>query len=95
MDINSPEFQKAILDVIDIRIEKKFKELIKSDLILEKVGKVAVSSNGSMIQVYINNSQTAVEVKNPRSFSLSVGDFVAVVFPTFKNDNSKYIDRVL
>lgn len=94
LDINSPEFAKQLDSYIDLKIENKFKELI-NNVSLEKVGKVAVSGNGTVIQVYIENSTTAVEVKNPRSFSLVAGQLVVVVFPNFKNDNAKYIDRIL
>lgn len=97
MDFNSPEFAQFLIDLIDTRIEKKVPEIIKkqSGFIYEKTGKVAVSGNGSIIQVYIENSTTAVEVKNPSSFSLTAGQLVAIVFPNFKNDNAKYIGRIL
>lgn len=94
LDINSSEFAKQFDAYIDFKVEKKFKELINT-IHLESVGKVAISGNGTTIQVYINNSQTAVEVKNPRSFSLDKDQLVAIVFPNFRNDNSKYIDRIL
>jgi hypothetical protein len=94
LDINDPEFAKQFMSIIDVRVESKFKELIKG-LSTEKVGKVAVDGNGSTIQVYIGNSTTAVDIKNPRSFSLTAGQLVAVAFPNFKNDSTKYIDRIL
>jgi hypothetical protein len=97
LDLNSPEFAKFIIDIIDQRIDKKVPEIIKksSGFIYEKVGKVVTSGNGATIQIYIENSTTAVEIKNPRSLSLTAGQLVAIVFPNFKNDNSKYIDRLL
>lgn len=94
VDINSPVAAKELIKAIDARIEFKFKELVK-DLSLEKIGKVAVNGSGATIKVYINNSRTAVEVRNPRGFSLTAGQLVAVVLPNFRNDNSKYIDRIL
>jgi len=94
LDINSSEFAKQFINVIDARIEAKFKEL-KSTLSPEKVGKVAVNGSGATIQVYIGNSTTAVEIKNPRSFTLTAGQLVAVAFPNFKNDSTKFIDRIL
>jgi hypothetical protein len=94
IDINSPEVAKELVKAIDKRIEMKFKELVKG-LSIEKIGKMAAAGNGPVVQVYINNSPTAVEVKNPRGFSLVAGDLVAIVFPNFRNDSSKYIDRIL
>lgn len=61
----------------------------------EQVGKVVTSGSGATISVYINNSTTAVGIKNPRSFSLTTGQLVAIVRPNLKNDNSRYIDRIL
>ena len=94
LNIDDPEFAKQLMSVIDDRVEAKFKELVKG-LSLEKVGKVVTSGSGATIQVYISNSTTAVEVKNPRSFTLTANQLVAVVFPNFKNDSTKYIDRIL
>jgi len=94
LDINSPEFAKQLMNAIDDRVEVKFRELVKG-LSIEKVGKVAVTGSGATIQVYIGNSATAVEIKNPRSFSLTANQLVAIAFPNFKNDSTKFIDRIL
>lgn len=94
LDINSPEFAKQLVGIIDSRVEKKFKELVGT-LTSEVVGKVESLGDGTVISVYINNSDTAVGVKNPRSFSLTIGQLVVVKYPNFRNDNSKFIDRVL
>jgi len=94
LDINSLEFAKQFKTIIEDLTEKKFKELWKKNTSWS-VGKVVTSASTATIQIYINNSTTAVEVKNPRSFSLTEGQLVAVVFPNFKNDSQKYIDRIL
>lgn len=95
LDINSPEFAKQFNSLIRSIVRDELKKLVSSDLRLEKVGKVAVNGSGPTVQVYINDSATAVTVKNPRGFSLSAGQLVAVVFPNFKNDGAKYVDRIL
>lgn len=94
LDINSPEFAKQFDAQIRAIVRNEFKELVKG-LTVEKVGKVAVTGSGATIQVYIGNSTTAVEVNNPRSFSLTADQLVAVAYPNFKNDRTKYIDRIL
>lgn len=94
LDINSPEFAKQFEAEIRRIVRKEFNEL-KKGLALERVGKVAATGSGATIQVYIGNSTTAVEIKNPRSFSLTAGQLVAVVYPNFKNDSTKFIDRIL
>lgn len=93
MDINSPEFAKWFDSAIRDIVRDEFKKLVSS-LRFEVVGKVATSGSGATINCYINNSPTAVPVKNPRGFSLTAGQLVAVVYPNF-NENLKYIDRIL
>lgn len=94
LDINDPKVAKLLIESFRDIARKVFREEIVK-LNLEKIGKVAVTGNGATIQIYIENSTTAVEIKNPRSLSLTAGQLVAIVFPNFKNDNSKYIDRLL
>lgn len=94
LDINSPEFAKQLAAYIDSRVERKLREVLGKTKNWA-TGKVAVSGSGATISVYINNSTTAVDVKNPRSFSLTAGQLVAVVYPNWKQDNMMYIDRVL
>jgi len=94
LDINSLEFAKQFKTIIEDLTEKKFKELWKKNTNWS-VGKVVTSANTATIQLYINNSTTAVEVKNPRSFSLTTGQLVVVSSPNNKDDNMRYIDRVL
>lgn len=93
MDINSPEFAKWFDSAIRDIVRDEFKKLI-GNLRFEAVGKVATSGSGATINCYINSSPTAVPVKNPRGFSLTAGQLVAVVYPNF-NENLKYIDRIL
>jgi hypothetical protein len=95
LDMNSPEFAKQLDQVIRDIVRSEFKQLIASELKAEAVGKVAASSSGATVNVYINESTTAVKVKNPRGFNLTTGQLVAVRFPKFKNDNSKFVDRIL
>ena len=94
VDINSPEFAKQLIDIIDARIEKKVREALQKNLNWA-TAKVAVAGSGSTIQVYISNSTTAVSVRNPRGFSLSQGQLVVVIFPNWKQDSMAYIDRIL
>ena len=94
MDINSPEFAKMFIDVIDARVEKKLSEVLAQQRNWA-VGKVASGGSGATVSLYINNSTTAVDVKNPRSFTLVAGQLVAVIFPNGRNDQDKYIDRIL
>lgn len=93
MDINSPEFTKWFDSAIRDIVRDEFKKLVSS-LRFEAVGKVATSGSGTTVNCYINNSPTAVPVKNPRGFSLTAGQLVAIVYPNF-NENLKYIDRIL
>lgn len=90
----SKEFLQAIIDVIDERMELKFPELLRKNANWS-AGKVAENGSGSSISVYINKSRTAVDVKNPRSFSLTAGQLVMVISPNNKNDNMRYIDHIL
>jgi hypothetical protein len=94
LDINSPEFAKQLAAYIDSRVERKLREVLGKTKNWA-TGKVAVSGSGATISVYINNSTTAVDVKNPRSLSLTAGQLVAVIYPNWKQDNMAYIDRVL
>jgi hypothetical protein len=94
LDINSPEFAKQLTAIIDARVDKRVAEILRNTKNWA-TGKVAVSGSGATISVYINNSTTAVDVKNPRSLSLAAGQLVAVVYPNWKQDNMMYIDRVL
>ena len=94
MDLNSPVFAKQLDGVIREIVRSECKKII-SGLRFEVVGKVASSSSGSTVNVYVQDSTTAVSVKNPRGFSLTTGQLVAVVFPNLRNDNTKYIDRIL
>jgi hypothetical protein len=94
LDINSPEFAKQLTAVIDARVEKKLREVL-GKIKNWSTGKVATSGNGTTISVYINNSTTAVDIRNPRSLSLAAGQLVAVIYPNWKQDNMMYIDRVL
>lgn len=93
MDINDPKVVDILFDAIDKRVEEKFKELLQSNPSWVK-GKVATSGSGSTISCYISNSTTAVDVNNPRSFSLVAGDLVKINFPNNRNDRDKYIDFV-
>ena len=97
IDMNSPEFARILIEIMDTRIDKKVPEIIKnqSGFMYEKVGKVATSGSGATISVYIENSTTAVDIKNPNSLSLTAGQLVMITFPRFKNDNTKYINRLL
>ena len=94
MEVNSNEFADFLIDLIDTRIEKKFPELQKKN-INWSVGKVVTSGSGTTISVYINNSTTAVTIKNPNSLSLITGQLVVVISPNYKDDNMRYIDRIL
>ena len=58
------------------------------------IGKVVTSGSGETIQLYINNSTTAVDIKNPRGFSLTTGQLVVIESPNGKDDNMRYIDRL-
>lgn len=93
LDINSPEFAKQLSNIIRDIVNDELEKMI-TNLRFEAVGKVATSGNSATINCYINNSPTAVPVKNPRGFSLTAGQLVAVVYPNF-NENLKYIDRIL
>jgi hypothetical protein len=97
IDINDPivvqtlkEFVKTI--VSEDNAQKK-KEGYFSDQHLHC--KIAENGSGSTIKVYIDNSNTPVDVKNPRGFSLTTGQNVAVIFPNGRNDGDRYIDRIL
>ena len=94
LDINSLEFAKQFKTIIEDLTEKKFKELWKKNTNWS-VGKVVTSASTATIQLYINNSTTAVEIKNPRSFSLTTDQLVVVTSPNNKDDNMRFIDRVL
>lgn len=79
---------KMLLDSIGKLIDKKLKEF-KNSLIDEVTGKVASTSP---LKVYLRDDTTnAVEVRNPYSLTLAVGDLVRVRFPNFKNDANRYI----
>lgn len=92
MDINSPEFAQFFNDFIRDITRKEFLKKI-NNLIFTVVGKVAENGSGSVINCFINNSNTPVPVKNPRNLSLSAGQLVAIVYPNF-SDKGKYIDRI-
>lgn len=94
LDINDPKVAKLLIESFKDIARKVFREEIVK-LNLEKIGKVAVTGSGATIQIYIENSTTAVEIKNPRNFSLTEGQLIVIVFPNFKNDDGKYIDRIL
>ncbi len=95
MDSNvEMEMAKAIIDAIDDRMEKKLPELL-AKVKFQVVGKVVTAGSGTTISVYINNSTTAVTVQNPRSFSLTAGVLVGIIYPNLKLDNMAYIDRIL
>lgn len=88
------EFLQAIIDTIDIRMEKRLPELLAKQKNWVPA-KVATSGSGATISLYINNSTTAVEISNSRGFSLAAGQVVAVILPNNKHDNDRYIDRLL
>lgn len=93
-EMSDEQFGKEIAKLIDKRIYALVPKIIiqQQNLI---VGKVVTSGSGTTISVYINNATTAVDVKNPRSLSLTAGQLVAIIFPNGRNDNEKYVDRVL
>ena len=88
------EFLQAIIDAIDTRMEIKFPELQKK-YTNWATGEVVTGGSGTMIPVYINNSTTAVTIRNPNGLSLTAGKLVAVISPNYKDDNMRYIDRIL
>lgn len=94
MDINSPEFAKWLINLIDERADIKFNEKIKN-VGLEQKAKVATSGSGATISVYIENSTTATDIKNPCGFSLTEGQLVMIMRPTFQNNNTRFITRIL
>ena len=94
MDINSPEFADFLIDLIDTRQEINFPKL-QIKYLNWKTCKVAASGSGATVSVYVGNSTTAVNIKNPNSFSLTAGQLVAVISPNNKNDDARYIDRIL
>ena len=94
LDINDPAFAKQLHGIINDIVDARFDERIKS-LKLEVNAKVAISSSGATVSVYMaSDPTTAVVVKNPRSFSLTAGQLIAVAYPN-GNENLKYIDRIL
>ena len=94
IDINSPEFAKQLISVMrDVARQEARAEI--ANIKFERVGKVATSGSGATISVYIENSTTAVDIKNPNGLSLTAGQLVVITFPRFKNDNAKYINRLL
>lgn len=96
MNLNDPEFAKWFESLIRTIVQGEIKKFVKSGGIkFWDSAKVATSASTAIIQVYINNSTTAVGVRNPRSFSLTAGQLVAIVYPNFKMDNMAYIDRIL
>lgn len=93
-NLNDTAFIKEILSIIDLRIEKKVAELLAKQTNWA-AAKVATTGSGATVSLYINNSTTAVDAKNPRSFSLTAGQLVAVNYPNHKLDSMAYIDRIL
>lgn len=93
LDINDPKVVDILFEAIDKRVEEKFKELLLLNPSWVK-GKVATSGSGSTISVYISNSTTAVDVNNPRGFSLTTGQNVVIRYPNNKNDRDKFIDYI-
>jgi hypothetical protein len=93
MRLDYSELADEIDALIMDRLEKNFSKLLAKQKTWD-IGKVATSGSGANIQVYINNSTTAVTVQNPRSFSLTAGQMVVVHYPNFKQDNMAYIDRI-
>lgn len=94
MDPNSPEFAKWFTRTIDERAAKVAEEILLKTPNWA-TGKVVTSGSGATISCYINNSTTAVDVKNPRSLSLTAGQLVAVIYPNYKQDSMAFIDRLL
>ena len=94
MDINSLEFTEWLINLIDERAEIKFDEKI-TKVGLEQVGKVAVTGSGATVPIYIENSTTAVEIKNSYGLSLVEGQLVIIERPNFKNNNRRCIKRLV
>ncbi len=92
MDINSSEFAKKLISVIDRRIEKKMEGYKPTNWC---TGKVAVAGSGVTISVYINNSLTTTNIRNPRGLSLLLNDLVFIWNPNSKIDNMSFIDHKL
>lgn len=96
LDIDSPKFSKEMIGVFrKVARDVYYEEQGKKDNSLEQIGKVATSGSGATISVYIENSTTAVDIKNPGGISLTAGQLVVIERPTFKNDNSRTIKRLL
>jgi hypothetical protein len=97
IDINDPMVVQTLKEFVDTRINKIITQMKKEgELSNEHLHcKIAENGSGSTIKVYIDNSNTPVDVKNPRGFSLTTGQNVAVIFPNGRNDGDRYIDRIL
>jgi hypothetical protein len=93
MDINDPKFAKWLITTIRDIAKEEAKNVYKEKQKII-IGKVATSGSGETIQLYINNSTTAVDIKNPRGFSLTTGQLVVIESPNGKDDNMRYIDRL-
>jgi len=92
MEFGDAEFMKEFLGLLDNRIRKIIREEVPR-LKNEAVGRVAATTSGATAQVYINNSATAVTVKNSRGLSLTTNQLVYIRYPNFKDDQAKFIDR--
>lgn len=94
MDINNPDFAKWFTKTVrELAREEAKKVVLEQQNLI--VGEVETGGSGATISVYINNSTTAVDVKNPNGLTLSTGQLVAIIYPNGRNDGEKYIDRVL
>lgn len=96
MDINSPEFAKGLISIIDTRITHILKNATDGK------GSVKLTSDATGVvdtviplKVFINNSDTSVYVQNPRNYMLLPNDMVIVRMPNWKSDSTMYIDRVV
>lgn len=96
LDMNSPEFAKQVMDVIDKRVNKMLKDAVSGEGDVKLVFDVSgIVDTTSPLKVFLNNSNISVEVLNPRNYVLKPGDLVVVTLPNFRNDSTKFIDRVL
>lgn len=85
MNLNSPEFAKALRDFVDQRVEQRLKSYFPKFYV---IGRVATASP---LTCYIEESTTAVPVRNPAGISLNVSDIVGIILPNARDDVQRFV----
>lgn len=92
MDLNDTKVVHAVIEAIDKRVEKRLTGFKPA---MWCAGKVAAGGSGATISVYLNDSATARDVRNPNGLTLSTGALVFIWLPNSKTDNMAFIDHRL